>query len=177
MIDIFAKHNGISIIELLLALAILSVSMYPLVYVITIAEPAKLENDDEYIATMLAHHVIETIVARRAKDPSYLPHMSDSRPVVALTGSTQPVNEYFVNLPEYNDAIRETNEPQLYWSFNKFSCQADTYYLDDNIFKIIVYVTYPQEGRTMKVFFERLLPLNNMPDELPEDEQGGNSNE
>ena len=60
------KHRtkfGTSLIEMLLALAILSISMYPIVYIVNIAMPVTVHNDDEYLATMLAHHVIETIVA------------------------------------------------------------------------------------------------------------------
>lgn len=164
------KRKGTTLIEMLLVLSILSVSMYPLVYIINIAVPPKINNDDEYMATLLAHHVIETIVARRAKDPYYLPQMCQSTPVVSTEGAHPIVNEYFANIAEYNGPITSTNEPQLYWSLNKFNCHADTYYLDENMFKIIVYVTYQKDGRTMKVFFERLLPLEESVDNFDEEE-------
>lgn len=155
------KHRtklGTSLIEMLLALAILSISMYPLVYIVNIAMPEKVHNDDEYLATMLAHHVIETIVAKRAKDPTYLPSMTSKSSVVNVVGSSELVSEYFRDLPEYNAPIMENIDPQLYWALNKFKCQTETYFLDENMFKVIVYITYEKDGREMKVFFERLLP-------------------
>ena len=121
-------------------------------------QPAKQTNHQEYTATLLAHHVIETIVARRAVNPSYLPAMSEPEPVVESAEHVEPVSQYFRNISANNDSITETNDSQLFWTLKPFKCQIDTYYLDGNLFKAIVYITYQREGRTMKVFFERLLP-------------------
>jgi hypothetical protein len=151
-------RSGTSLMELLLALAVLSAAMYPVVFIFRIGNPPKQTNHQEYTATLLAHHVIETIVARRAVNPSYLPAMSEPEPVVESAEHVEPVSQYFRNISANNDSITETNDSQLFWTLKPFKCQIDTYYLDGNLFKAIVYITYQREGRTMKVFFERLLP-------------------
>ena len=154
----FKRRVGASHIELLLVLAMLSVAMYPLAYIFNLAMPPKAGDSDEYLAAMLAHHVMETIIAKRAKDSSYFPVMSSSRPVVSTLGSKEEICEYFANLSGYSGAVTESVDPRLFRFLNKFKCSIDTYYLDENMFKIIVYVTYLKEGAERKVFFERLLP-------------------
>lgn len=148
-----------SLMELLLALAILSAAMYPVVFIFRIGSPPKQNNQQEYMATLLAHHVIENIVARHAQNPSYLPTMSDAEPVVESVEHVEPVSRYFRELSDTGESITESSDPQLFWSLKPYKCQIDTYYLADGLFKVIVYITYQREGRTMKVFFERLLPL------------------
>ena len=157
------NRKALSLLETLLVLAILSVSIYPLAHIIYISMPLSLHTDDEYMATLLAHHVMETIVAKRAKDPSYIPSVSEASPVVLPPGSSEKVSEYFSNFKEYNGPVNEKNDPQLYWAINKFKCKVDTYFLDKGMFKVFVYIIYQKDGREMKVFFERLLPLNESP--------------
>ncbi|HMM58773.1 MAG TPA: hypothetical protein PKC25_01440 [Candidatus Rifleibacterium sp.] len=83
--------------ELLLALAVLSAAMYPVVFIFRIGNPPKQTNHQEYTATLLAHHVIETIVARRAVNPSYLSAMSEPEPVVEAAEHVEPVSQYYRN--------------------------------------------------------------------------------
>ena len=157
------NRKATSLLETLLVLAVLSVAIYPLVHIICISMPANLHTDDEYMATLLAHHVMETIVARRAKDPSYMPSVTEACPVVPSPGSSEKISEYFSFFKEYNGPITETKDPQLYWAINKFKCKIDTYFQDKGMFKVFVYIIYKKDGRDMKVFFERLLPLNEAP--------------
>ena len=157
------KRKAFSLLETLLVLAILSVSIYPLAHIIYISMPLNLHTDDEYMATLLAHHVMETIVAKRAKDPSYIPTVSEACPVVSPPGGKEKISEYFTDFKEYGGPVTEQNDPQLYWAISKFKCKVDTYFLDKNIFKVFVYIIYQKDGREMKVFFERLLPLNESP--------------
>lgn len=152
-----AGRRGSNILELLLALAILSVSMYPIVYIFRIATPAKQKTQTEYMATLLAQHAMESIVARRLIDQDYLPTMSDPEPVVQSSDSVSIVSPYFRDISENGDNFNETDDPQLFWSLKQFNCHIDTYYLEGDIFKVIVYVSYQKDGRTMKVFVERLL--------------------
>lgn len=152
-----AGRRGSNILELLLALAILSVSMYPIVYIFRIATPAKQKTQTEYMATLLAQHAMESIVARRLIDPDYLPTMSDPEPVVQSSDSVANVSPYFRGISEKGENFNEADDAPLYWSLKQFNCQIDTYYLEGDIFKVIVYVSYQKDGRNMKVFFERLL--------------------
>ncbi len=156
--DVWRHSRGTSLMELLLALAVLSAAMYPIVFIFRIGSPPRQSNQQEYMATLLAHHVIETIVARRAQDPSFLPTMSYAEPVVQSAENVEPVSQYFRNIASSGESITESEDPQMFWSLKPYKCQVDTYYLADNLFKAIVYITYQREGRTMKVFFERLLP-------------------
>ncbi|MBU1108778.1 MAG: hypothetical protein KKB51_19030 [Candidatus Riflebacteria bacterium] len=153
------KHKQpTNILELLLALSILSVSMYPLVYIFRISQIPRQKTQTEYLATLLAHHVIETIVARKSVDPSFLPFMSDAEPVVQSADSVAPVSNYFRGICENGENITENGPSQLFWHLKQFNCQIDTYYLEGALYKVIVYISYQNEGRNMRVFFERLLP-------------------
>ncbi|PKL42553.1 MAG: hypothetical protein CVV41_13450 [Candidatus Riflebacteria bacterium HGW-Riflebacteria-1] len=151
------KHSA-NILELLLALSILSVSMYPLVYIFRISQTPRQKTQTEYLATLLAHHVIETIVARKSIDPAFLPLMSDAEPVVQSADSVAPVSHYFKGICETGENITENDPAQLFWHLKQFNCQINTYYLEGDLYKVIVYISYQNEGRNMRVFFERLLP-------------------
>lgn len=151
------SRQGTNIMELLLALAVLSVSLYPIVYIFRIAHPPRQKTHTEYLATLLAHHAMETIIARKSVDPSYLPMMSDAEPVVQTADAISHVSEYFRDISASEENINESSDPQLYWPLKQFNCSIDTYYLDGALFKAIVYISYIKDGRTMKVFFERLL--------------------
>ena len=164
------KRKAFGLLETLLVLAILSVSIYPLAHIIYISMPLNLHTDDEYMATLLAHHVMETIVARRAKDPSYIPSVSEAAPVVSTPDSSEKISEYFSDFKEYGGPINEKNDSRLYRAISKFKCKVDTYFLDKNMFKVFVYIIYQKDGREMKVFFERLLPLNESPSDLNNEE-------
>lgn len=152
------QKQSANILELLLALSILSVSMYPLVYIFRISHAPRQKTQTEYLAILLAHHVIETIVARKRVDPSFLPLMSEAEPVVQSADSVAPVSPYFRGICESGENISENDPAQLFWHLKQFKCQIDTYYLEGALYKVIVYVSYLNEGRKMRVFFERLLP-------------------
>lgn len=152
------SDKSANILELLLALALLSVSMYPLVYIFRISQAPRQKSQTEYLATLLAHHVIETVVARKSADPAFLPLMSDPEPVVQSTDSVAPVSYYFRGICENGENICENDPNQLFWQLKQYSCQIDTYYLEGELYKVIVYISYLNEGRKMRVFFERLLP-------------------
>ncbi len=147
-----------NILELLLALSILSVSMYPLVYIFRISHAPRQKTQTEYLATLLAHHVIESIVARKSVNPAFLPYMSEAEPVVQSSDSVAPVSHYFRSIGEDGENITENDPNQLFWHLKQFNCQIDTYYLEGALYKVIVYISYLNEGRKMRVFFERLLP-------------------
>lgn len=149
--------KGTNLLELLLALSILSASMYPLVYIFKMAQPAAEKTQNEFLATLLCHHVTETIIANKIKNSDYLPQMTDSEPVVQSENSVQQVSEYFANVTELNRPIEESENPRLYEHLKPFKCQVDTYYLEGMIYKSMVYVSYMQDKRKMKVFLERLL--------------------
>ncbi len=151
------QRRGINILELLLAMAILSVSLYPIVYIFRLARPIYQKTHTEYLATLLAHHTMESIIARKMNDKSYLPTMSDPQPIVETSESVSHVSSYFRGLSRTGDNFNEKEDPELFWSLKQFNCQIDTYYLEGNVFKVIVYVLYEKEGRKMRVFFERLL--------------------
>ncbi|MDN5279115.1 MAG: hypothetical protein PWR01_3080 [Clostridiales bacterium] len=150
-------RKGTNLLELLLALSILSAAMYPIVYIFKMARPAARKTQTEFLATMLSHHVMETIVANKIADPNYLPPMSEALPVVATENAVQQVSDYFKFISDQGGPVRESDNGQLYWPLKQFKCQVDTYYLEGLLYKAIVYISYHNEGRDMKVFLERLL--------------------
>ena len=144
----------LSLIELLLALAILSVSLYPIVHIAHIYSLPAVDSNDNLQATMLAHHVMETIKTQRANDSHYLPSQaSDFQKIVA---------EYFAKVFQCSEARRENQDLLLKTALDKYKCSIDTYFLDEKLFKVIVYVTYKKDGRNRKVFFERLFTQKNL---------------
>jgi len=153
----FLRRKGSNILELLLALSILSAAMYPIIYIFKMARPEVEKTQNEFLATMLVHHVIETIIANKIKDPDYLPQMTDSQPVVQSDNRVRNVSDYFRFIGDNDGPVKENDQNQLYWTLKQFNCQVDTYYLEGLLYKVIVYITYEHEGRQMKVFLERLL--------------------
>ena len=154
------KKKDLSLIECLIVFAILSMSLFPLIQIIKFASPVNTNTDDEYLASLLAHHVMETIIAKRANNSSFFPSVSESYPVV-LASESNKISEYFDDLPEFDGAINKTNSPRLFNAFNKYKCKIDSFFLDSNLFKIVVYISFNKNGHKTRVYFERLLPQNN----------------
>ncbi len=150
-----------NLVEILLILAILTFVIVPFVRIVNMASPAESHADDEYLAVLLAHHVMEEIIAKRALDVNYLPAISESSPIVLKEGDSSKINEHFSYFEEFKGAITEANSPQLFWAMKKYKCKVDTYLLDSGMFKIVIYISYPKEGREIKVYLERLLPQVN----------------
>lgn len=150
------RRRGTNLLELLLALAILTGALYPLVYIFRMAIPAQQKTQTELLATLLAHHVMETIVAKKLEDPDYLPQMTEVEPLVMMPGSVAPVSEYFRHMSDSGGILEREEDSELYWPLHQYKCQVDTYYLEGSLYKVIVYISYEQDGRTMRVFLERL---------------------
>lgn len=162
MIRYKKKRKAFSIIEILLVLAIISLSFFPLVHLIVMSLPVDYQDDDEYIATLLAHHVMETIIAKKAKNSDYIPSASDDyKPIVLNSEDAKNISEYFDYFEEFKGPVTKTSDPQLYWAINKFKCKISTYLIDTNLFKVIVYINYQKSGKENRVFLERLLSQNN----------------
>lgn len=174
------SRNGTNLLELLLALSILSGALYPIIYIFKMSKPARQNTQTEYLATLLTHHVIETIIASKIANADYLPPMTELQPVVQTTNAVAQVSEYFQNISASGNAIVENDSSQLYWSLKQFACQVDTYYLEGALYKAIVYITYEKDGKPMKVFLERLLAQPSLSEmrqekedpETPENEPG-----
>lgn len=149
------KEHKTNLLELLLALAILSASLYPIAFIFRLSKPSIKKTQQEFLATLLAHHVIESIVATKRQDTDYLPQMTEKEAVVEMNNSTVGLSEYFVQSSEQNIPIGENDD--LYWSLKPFRCKVDTYYLEGSIYKVIVYISYKEEGKEMRVSLERLL--------------------
>lgn len=153
----FFSRRGTNLLELLLALSILSAALYPIVYIFKMAQPARKKTQTEFLATLLNHHVIETIIASKLENPDYLPQMAEAQPVVSSENAAQQVSEYFQFISDRGEAVVKDDASQLYWSLEQFKCQVDTYYLEGLLYKAIVYISYEKDGRNMKVFLEKLL--------------------
>ena len=154
------KTTKTNLLELLLALAILSASLYPIAYIFKLGRPSIKKTQIEFLATLLAHHVMESIVAAKNLDSDYLPMMTEKESIVETHNSISNLSEYFAKASESNLPIDDKDE--LYWSLKPFKCKVDTYYLEGSIYKVIVYISYLKEGKEMRVFLERLLATSPM---------------
>ena len=158
--NIIKNKKAISLIETLLVLAVLSLSFIPFAHIIVISHPVDTYADDEYLATLLANHVIESIIAKRAKDPSYLPSDNGVKSVVSNTETQGSLSEFFDYFEEFKGPVSKKADPQLYWAINNFNCKVNTYLIDDNLFKVVVFIMYKKDGQEMKVYLERLFSQN-----------------
>lgn len=137
-------------LELLLTLALLTACAYPAVYMFCTSSPKTKGSQAKYTAVLLAHHVMESIIAKKLINPEYVPDIIPSEKV-AQTG------EFFKLLNSPNEPSKAAYS-RLAKALNGFEYRVDTYYLEENVYKIIVYVTYQLDGNEMSIFFERLLP-------------------
>ncbi len=150
-------RHGTSLFELLLVACVLSLSLAPLFYVFKLSRPPERESELEFTATLLAHHVLERIIAQKHANPESLPSMTSEEPIVVTPEGYRVVSEYFRNFLGKDLGLEESDNPKLYWALKPFTCQVDTYYLDDFLYKVIVYISYEELGRKKRVFLERLL--------------------
>ena len=151
------SRPGATLLELLLAACFLSIFLVPLFYLFKLSKPPDRKSEMEFMASLLARHVIERIVAGKVDDPDYLPSMTPEEPTVVFPEGYQAVSQYFRNILGKDNGLDEETNQKLYWALKPFKCQVDTYYLEDNMYKVIVYVSYEEDGRKKRVFLERLL--------------------
>jgi hypothetical protein len=127
------------------------------VFLVHLSAPNKLSSQNEYLATLLAHHATETLIAQKALDKAYLPKIAQNLPVVVKTNSAEQSHPYFNGLLPNGQDLNETTDPILFWAFTPFTLSIDNYLLDNNLFKAICKVSYIKDSKTMQIFFERLL--------------------
>ena len=155
-----ANKKNLSLIELLVVLTILSVSFFPLTQIINLASrKTRSNNDSFFIATMIAHHVMESIIAKRDANPNWLPSVCDYKSIV-LASDTESVNEYFDTFVEYDGAITQAKDSRLFETLKKYKCRIDSYFLEKDLFKIVVYITYLEDKIEKKIYLERILSHN-----------------
>lgn len=151
------RRNGESLLELLLAACLMTVALVPLFQLYRLSRAPEQKSEMEFSATLLARHVIEQIIALRHADPSYLPEMTPEEPIVSTTDGFQAVSEHFKGLFGRETGLEKTDNSDLYNALKPFRCRIDTYYLDGGYYKIIVYIHYEENGRSKRVFLERLM--------------------
>lgn len=150
-------------LELLGVFCILSISLAPLLYLIRLTKGAEERSEMEFTATLLAQHVMEKIVALSLAQPGTLPPMTPEQPLVAGPDGSGTVSEYFRFLLGDFRTITQEESPKLYWALKPFSCQVDTYYLEDRLYKVIVYIAYEEDARRKRIYLERLLDVSGEP--------------
>ena len=154
---IHSRRRGSSLLELLFATCILSVSLAPLFYIFYFTRKAQVQSEMEFMASLLAQHVMEEIVGYCHNHPDALPPMTGEEPIVLSAGMPQKVSEYFREILDCHEGIDDKTHPSLYWSMKPFTCQVDTYFLEANLYKVIVYILYEESGQKKRVFAERLI--------------------
>lgn len=148
---------GTAVVELLLAACLLSVALVPLFYILRFTKLPVVKSESDFMATLLAHHAVETIVAQNLFDPKVLPTITGDEPVVVKPYGYRYVSPYFREILNHWNGLEEADNPVLFWAMKQFSCNVDTYYLEDNLFKAIVYIDWEERGRPKRIFLERLL--------------------
>ncbi|MBP7635878.1 hypothetical protein KBA41_17070, partial [Candidatus Ozemobacteraceae bacterium] len=158
-----------SLLELLWAACLMTVALVPLIQLYRISRAPERKSEMEFTATLLARHVVERIVALRNADPAYLPGMTPEEPIVSTADGFQAVSEHFKGLFGRENGLEKADNTDLFATLEPFRCRIDTYYLDGGYYKVIVYIHYEENGRTKRVFLERLLsaPTSSSQEETP----------
>ena len=136
---------------------LLSVSLVPLFYLFNLTKRGGEASEKEFQAVLLCQHAMEHAIALCNANAQSLPPMTGEEPIVSSPDLPQNVSEYFREIMGKTDGIQENDYPVLYWALKPFRCQVDTYFLEDNLYKIIVYIFYEEGGKKKRVFLERLL--------------------
>lgn len=152
--------DSATLIELLICLAILSSTLYPLVYMLQLSRPKHPSSQNEYLATLLAHHATEALVAKRALSPDYLPEIVSNSPVVVHKNSANRPHTLFDSLMPDGAQMNETNDSEVFWAFKPFNFSIDTYIADNNFYKVICQVNYTSNNLKSRIYFDKLISLN-----------------
>ena len=159
----FRKPRGSSLMELLFATCVLSLSLAPLFYIFNFTRRTQEQSELEFTASLLAQHVMEEIVGFCRTNPDAIPPMTGEEPVVMSAGMPRNISEYFREILDTHEGIDETRHPELYWAMKPFTCQVDTYFLEPNLYKVIVYILYEESGQKKRIFVERLVSRSGKP--------------
>lgn len=152
----YPARSAASQLEILLAACFLSVTLVPLLFIVRMASPLDHRSPTEFVATLLAHHVMERIIAEKADNPESLPAMTVSQPIVGSGVGFSDVSRYFRDFLGYRNSLEEQHQPDLYHCLRPYQCQVDVYYLEGNVYKVIACISYTEEDRQKRVFLERL---------------------
>ncbi|MDD3001176.1 MAG: hypothetical protein PHF29_05420 [Candidatus Riflebacteria bacterium] len=152
--------DSATLIELLVCLAILSTALYPVVYMLQLSRPKHPSSQNEYLATLLAHHATETLTAKRALSPDYLPEIVSNSPVVVHKNSATPPHTLFDSLMPDGSQMNETNDSEVFWAFKPFTFSIDNYIADNNFYKVICQVNYTSNNMKSRIYFDKLISLN-----------------
>ncbi|MBF0405935.1 MAG: hypothetical protein HQM10_01170 [Candidatus Riflebacteria bacterium] len=155
------RKSGVGILELLGVACILSLSIGPLFHLMKLTRMAEQKSEMEFMATLVAHHVMERIVALSQKNPEKLPPMSSEKPVIMQPEQNEPESDYFSFTDGKYKTLSSEDSPELFSALSPFKCQVDTYFLEDSLYKIIVYVIFEENQIKKRIYLERLLVLKN----------------
>ncbi|MBF0543544.1 MAG: hypothetical protein HQM08_03880 [Candidatus Riflebacteria bacterium] len=144
----------------------MSISLAPLFYLIKLTKMAEQRSEMEFSATLLAHHVMEKIVALSLKNPDKLPPLSPEKSIISTDSQGDVPSEYFTFLEGKYKTLSSEDSPELYTSLKPFKCQVDTYFLEDSLYKIIVYIIFEEDHIKKRIYLERLIVLNNLSKEI-----------
>ena len=114
-------------------------------------------SEKEFIATLIAHHATETLIAKRSIDPSYIPQMTANAPVVMKSESTVIPHEYFTTITASGTYITKSDNSKLFEAIKDLTFTIDTYLLDTRFYKVICRINYKNKNKNKQIFFERLL--------------------
>lgn len=170
-LKIRSSYSGATLIEILLCFAILSASLYPIAFLFQHIGIDDRNSKKEFLATLLAHHATETLIAKRSLDASYVPQIANRMPVAMQTDSPLVPHEYFKAITPNGNCITNLNKPKIFNEIKDFTFSIATYLIDTRFYTAICTIHYSEKGKQKQVFFQRLLyGINKNPDELNDNE-------
>ena len=165
------KTFGATLIEILLCFAILSTSLYPIAFLFQNFGINNKTSEKEFLATLIAHHATETLIAKRSIDPSYIPKMTSNAPVAMKSEIPEIPHEYFESITASGSYITDSNESKLFNVIKDFTFTIDTYLLDTRFYKVICKINYNENNKNKQIFFERqLYGITKAPEEFIDSE-------
>lgn len=149
-----------NIIDILIIIALISFLFIPIVQLIEYFSPKESQTYEDHMAKILANHAMENILTIKKQNPSWLPSITEYKPVLIASGVSYVFGEYFEDFSK-NCNIK-TGDSNLFSILKKYNYKIDTYFSDSNKFKVVVYVTYEKNNKFKRAFAETLLSQDNL---------------
>lgn len=148
-----------TLFETLIIITILSLCLSPTFYILRQLQPvsSEIETQLDIIATLIAHHILETIIAQL--------YSSSHKCLPEIISSEQQFtnSKYFETIKNAlsNSKIVENHKisDKILSTLEKFKIKIENYFLDNNLFKLVITIKYNDIHENKKIIIDRVIKL------------------
>jgi len=144
------KQTVLALSEILTSLVILSFSLFPIAYIVSVLRYDPKSTPQEQSAFLFANSVFQQIIAKRANNPEFLPPHLPRTPIIDENGN--PDSFFF----SFLGGARTDENAQLAAASKNFNYQLTTYFVKKNVFKVSIELTYNDGEKITPYIYEKL---------------------